>query len=331
MTKTKAREPTAIAIEHFPQPNLTKLRALDCFSGIGGLALGLKDYCHTVAYCEFDKNCQQFLLNRMATNDLDNAPIWDDIRTLNQTVLAAAGIGPIDIIVGGFPCQDASNAGARRGLDGERTGLFFELMRLADETKAEWLFFENVQGLLTRNFERVTFEFSQRGYALRWIRISAGSLGAPHERERVFLLAHSNRKSEPDSEERKVYPSKTSKMGERIEELQRLFDRNNISRIWEKGEPELVSLDDGIPKGLVKEVKAYGNAVVPIQAKVAFECLVGLNLSWLPKKPGPDDLKVPPRGGAAIFKDKTGVVTGFTEVDLGNYIDDDETRYWLGD
>src|SRR3972149_8825591 len=99
---------------------------LDLFSGIGGITKALEGYALPVAYCENDPYCQRVLLSRMGTGDLPPAPIWDDVRTLQRGDLP---IFP-DIIWGGFPCQDVSLAGLRIGLEGKRTGLFSEIIRL---------------------------------------------------------------------------------------------------------------------------------------------------------------------------------------------------------
>ena len=163
-----------------------KLKSLDLFSGIGGISLALSEYCKTVAYCEIDPYCQGVLLSRMASGHIDNAPIWDDVKTLNGKELEAIGI-----IVGGFPCQDISIAGNGKGLDGERSGLFFEIVRVAKEIKPKFLFLENVPAITTRGGLQVVREITALGYDCRWCVISAASVGALHRRERWFLLANS--------------------------------------------------------------------------------------------------------------------------------------------
>lgn len=96
------------------------MNGLDLFSGIGGISLALHEWVKTVCYCETDKYCQAILLSRMSTGELDHAPIWDDVRTLTNLQLPS-----VDIIFGGFPCQDISCAGAGLGLVGERSGLYW--------------------------------------------------------------------------------------------------------------------------------------------------------------------------------------------------------------
>lgn len=164
-----------------------KLYGLDLFSGIGGNTLGLRDWIKTVAYCEQDKYAQSVLLSRMADGSIEPAPIWDDVVTLKGTDLEH----PIDIIIAGFPCQDISCAN-RKGagiLGGKRSGLFFEIMRLAQEVKPTFIFLENVPAIRTRGLDTVLKELDDSGYDCRWCMLSAAEVGAPHKRERWFALA----------------------------------------------------------------------------------------------------------------------------------------------
>lgn len=163
---------------------------LDLFSGIGGLTTALSKWVIPIAYCESDRYAQSVLLSRMAGGDLPRAPIWDDVCSLDGQSLLLPGV---DIIYGGFPCQDISVAGSGAGLAGERSGLFFEISRLVRELSPNFVFLENVPAITTRGGLDVIGEFAKMGYDCRWTIISAGSVGAPHRRERWFLLAHSNR------------------------------------------------------------------------------------------------------------------------------------------
>jgi len=167
------------------------LNGLDLFSGIGGISLALKCYVRTVAYCEIDRYCQAVLLSRMSERKIDQAPIWDDITTLSKEELR--DFPRIDIITGGFPCQDISVAGSGKGLEGKRSGLFFEIVRLVKEIEPSFVFLENVPAIRTRGLLRVADEFTKMGYDCRWTCLSASSVGAPHKRERWFFLAHFER------------------------------------------------------------------------------------------------------------------------------------------
>lgn len=160
------------------------LNGLDLFSGIGGLSVALSGVVRPLAYCENERYCQGVLLSRMRTGDLRTAPIWDDVRTLKGQLLPA-----VDIIYGGFPCQDISVAGNGAGLEGSRSGLFFEVVRLVREIAPTFVFLENVPAIRTRGAERVVKELASLGYDCRWTVVSAADVGAPHRRDRWFLLA----------------------------------------------------------------------------------------------------------------------------------------------
>lgn len=168
------------------------LNGLSLFSGIGGIDVALSGYVRPIAYCEIDKYGQVVLFSRMSTGDIAVAPIWDDVTTLDGTQLS----GQVDIIYGGFPCQDISVAGRGAGLAGQRSGLFFEIVRLAKEIKPAYIFLENVPAITKRGGIQVVGCLAQMGYDCRWCCISAASVGALHRRERWFLLA--NAKSEQD-------------------------------------------------------------------------------------------------------------------------------------
>ncbi len=161
------------------------LIGLDLFSGYGGISLGLAEWVRPALYCEIERYPQSILLSRMADGQLARAPIWDDIRTLS----GRGWRGAIDIVYGGFPCQDISCAGTGKGLAGERSGLFFEVVRLAEEVEPTFVFLENVPAIRTRGLDRVVGEFSRLGYDCRWRTLSAHAVGAPHVRKRWFLLA----------------------------------------------------------------------------------------------------------------------------------------------
>jgi DNA (cytosine-5)-methyltransferase 1 len=134
----------------------------------------------------------------MSRNDIFCAPIWDDIKTLGS----ADFFGNVDIIYGGFPCQDISVAGRGAGLAGQRSGLFFEIVRLAKEIKPTFIFLENVPAICSRGGTRVTREITEMGYDCRWCVISAASIGALHRRERWFCLAYAKHDGSYGTEER---------------------------------------------------------------------------------------------------------------------------------
>ncbi len=187
------------------------MNGLSLFSGIGGLDVALSEWVRPVVYCEIDPYCQGVLLSRMVSGDLPEAPIWDDIKTLR----IQSPDNSINILYGGFPCQDISIAGNGKGLAGERSGLFFEIVRLAEEIKPKFIFLENVPAITSRGGLQVVKEIAEMGYDCRWCVISAASIGALHKRERFFLLGHANSmrklQQERGEQEQREWPCDSSK------------------------------------------------------------------------------------------------------------------------
>jgi DNA (cytosine-5)-methyltransferase 1 len=242
------------------------LSGLDLFSGIGGLTLALGPWVRPVAYCENDAYAQAVLLSRMRDGRLPQAPIWDDVRTLDGRDLP-----PIDIIYGGFPCQDLSVAGAGAGLQGERSSRFFDVVRLIRELRPRHVFLENVPAIATRGLSRVLMEIASVGYNARWTTLSAGELGAPHLRERWWLYAY------PDSLGREVPgPEPTESPPQ-----ERTTGVTSVGLVqgdlWNQSPGDVYRMDDGLPLRTLR-IRGLGNAVVPIQARIAWARLTGLEL-----------------------------------------------------
>ena len=165
-----------------------KLQHLDLFSGIGGFSLGLEEIglVETVAFCDFDKYCQQVLKKHWP-----NVPIFSDIKELTHEKLKANGINKIDIITGGYPCQPFSVAGSQKGEQDPRH-VWPEYFRLVKELKPTWVIGENVSGHIKLGLDTVLENLESEGYSTRTFSISASSVGANHQRERVWIVAHSN-------------------------------------------------------------------------------------------------------------------------------------------
>lgn len=162
-----------------------RLRVLDLFSGIGGFSLGLERAgMQTVAFCEIEPFCRAVLKKHWPS-----VPFYDDIRTLTAERLASDGIAA-DVICGGFPCQDISVAGKGAGIEGSRSGLWSEYARLIGELRPRYVIVENVAALLGRGISRVLGDLSALGYDAEWEIISAADVGAPHRRERVWIVAY---------------------------------------------------------------------------------------------------------------------------------------------
>lgn len=161
-------------------------RVLDLFSGIGGFSLGLERTggFETVAFCEIDPFCRRVLAKHWP-----KVPCYDDVRELTAARLAADGIA-VDVICGGFPCQDVSFAGKRAGLEGARSGLWSEYGRLIGEVRPQFVIVENVPGLLNLGMGTVLGDLSALRYDAVWDSIPALAVGAPHRRDRVWIIAH---------------------------------------------------------------------------------------------------------------------------------------------
>lgn len=183
------------------------ISGIELFSGVGMLGEGLRaglghlgvSY-RTVCHVEREAHAAAVLAARMEEGSLDAAPVWSDVCTFD----AAAWHGRVDCVVAGFPCQDLSIAGRRAGLDGKRSGLFFEVCRIAHDCGAWLLVLENVAGIATatasvvdqaegeldeRAASRVVGELADLGWDAEWITLSASDVGASHGRARWFCIA----------------------------------------------------------------------------------------------------------------------------------------------
>lgn len=232
------------------------LNALDLFSGIGGNSLALREWVNTVAYCEADRHAQAVLLSRMSDGQLKPAPICKDVQQLDGNELR----GHIDLIIAGFPCQDISSLGKGAGLEGKRSGLFFEVLRLAKEIQPTFLFLENVPRIRTRGLSTVVRELTAAGYDCRWTMLSAASVGAPHKRGRWFCGAFNTHCA--NAAAKRSIPSRST------------IEPSGTCKWWET-EPSVDRVADGVHNRLDR-IKRLGNAVVPQQAREAFKMLMGI-------------------------------------------------------
>jgi DNA (cytosine-5)-methyltransferase 1 len=276
------------------------LNGLSLFSGIGGIDVALSDWVRPIAYCEIDPYCQGVLLNHMATGFLSPAPIWPDIRGLHIGGCSGLCREYIDIIYGGFPCQDISVAGRGKGLAGERSGLYKEILRISQEIKPTFLFLENVPAITSRGGLRIVREIAEMGYDCRWCVISAASVGALHKRERWFLLANAKREgsqsrgNEIRDEQNESQSSNNNKNASNppsmrcdkrpsegiYSERQTVLNEKSgdpgckILNFWENSEPPVCGVAHGL-SFRVDQIRALGNSVCPQQAKEAFKMLMG--------------------------------------------------------
>lgn len=162
-----------------------QLTFISLFSGVGGFDLGLeRASMQCVAQVEINKAARGVLATHYP-----HVERLEDVTTANRTNLPWA-----DVICGGFPCQDVSVAGHRAGFEGARSGLWHEFARIIGDVKPRWVVVENVAGLLSvnagRDFGRILSDLSESGFDATWQVLRASDVGAPHKRERIFLVAN---------------------------------------------------------------------------------------------------------------------------------------------
>ena len=221
------------------------------FAGIGGFDLGFERAgIRTVWQVEIDPYCR-----RVLEKHFPNAQRFTDIRECGSHNLPT-----VDILSGGFPCQDISNAGKRVGIDGERSGLWSEYARIIRELRPRFVVVENIAALLGRGMERVLGDLAACGYDAEWDCFRASEFGAPHQRERLFVIA---------------YPMRDRLQADAYETILRHAERNPRSDgyvgamgsagIWSEPRPtgaRPMGVDNGIPSD-IHRLKGLGNAIVP--------------------------------------------------------------------
>ena len=168
------------------------LTVLDLFSGIGGFSYAAEQLVggfKTIAFCDLDEPCRRVLRKHWP-----DTPIFTDVRSLSAEDIAPLCPNGLSLITAGFPCQDLSVAGKQAGYDGERSVLFYEIIRLARELRSDFLLLENVRNLLSHKngetFQETLFQIAKAGYDAEWAVIPASDLGACHRRERIWIVAY---------------------------------------------------------------------------------------------------------------------------------------------
>jgi DNA (cytosine-5)-methyltransferase 1 len=276
------------------------VNVIDLFSGgAGGWTLGLhRAGFRTVAACEVDPD------RRAAYSaNFPSVKVYDDVRTLTADRLRADGIGAIEVVAGSPPCQDISEANATgKGIDGERSGLFWEYLRLVQELRPRWALAENVPRFRSRGYDRLHDAMEAAGYTPRPLVVGAWLLGAPHKRDRVWIVANAagiagrpgaSRQDRAEAGERPsafcAYPTSGGREAEgwgRREDdvlrrddspaasdanghrqLERAFDGEMawiLEHPWAGGIASHLRMADGVPAGVARFCRAaYGDAVVP--------------------------------------------------------------------
>jgi len=162
------------------------MRELALFAGAGGGILGghLLGW-RTVCAVEWDAYAASVLVARQNDEILPPFPIWDDVQTFD----GRAWRGRVDVVSGGFPCTDISTAGRGAGIDGEASGMWRHMARIIGEVRPRYVFVENSPALVHRGLARVLGDLAALGYDARWGVLGAADAGAPHKRDRIWILA----------------------------------------------------------------------------------------------------------------------------------------------
>jgi len=236
-----------------------KLKVLDLFSGIGGFSLGLERTggFETVAFCEIGEYPR-----RVLRKNWPDVPIYEDVNDVTADQLSADGI-TVDVITGGFPCQDLSQSGRQEGLDAARSGLWSEIVRLCSEIGPRYIAVENVTNLLAgpserpgRWFGRVLADLAEIGLDAEWHCLRASRFGLPHHRDRVWIIAYPH----GSNEQGMVLPQSFGIDPEesRRRELARAID----AALSADDYTAVRGNHDGVPD-IMGALSGYGNAVCP--------------------------------------------------------------------
>lgn len=243
-----------------------KLNELHLFAGAGGGILGGILLGHTtVCAVEIEPYCRKVLLQRQRDGILPKFPIWDDVKTFDGKPWR----GKVDVVCGGFPCQDISAAGKGAGISGERSGLWKEMARIIGEVGSRFVFIENSPLLRTRGLQVVLRDLAEMGYDARWGVVSAENAGALHKRERIWIFA-SNTKGVLNS--CKVI----NENGGKYKKPKGESGRVGMEKIWETRERIFASMPNGVGDDFpnrVDRIRACGNGQVPIVAATAWRIL----------------------------------------------------------
>ena len=276
---------------------------ISLYTGAGGLDLAYKK-CNSNAipllYVERDFEAAALLVDKIQTGRLDQAPIWSNTSTFDCKPF----VGRVDAIIGGFPCQPFSGAGRRKGTKDKRW-LWKDIKRLVGEIRPKELFLENVTGLFHGGIQIVTGGLSEMGYDAKWLTLSAEQVGAPHKRERVFILARSRTKrfnTMANADNSKISAQVRRNSSFRRSDINVGITQKNKSKNtrpfkfppayndpkWQQVirqnsklapkisiKSKVCGMVDGLGGGLARstKLKLLGNGVVPQQAAVAYQIL----------------------------------------------------------
>jgi|WetSurMetagenome_2_1015567.scaffolds.fasta_scaffold46190_2 DNA (cytosine-5)-methyltransferase 1 len=237
------------------------MRELSLFSGAGGGLLASKLLGWTcVGYVENNEYCQKVLRQRIADGILDTAPIFGDIRKFISDGYAESYSGMVDVVSGGFPCQDISSAGTGEGIGGGRSGLWKEMAAVICVVRPKYIFVENSPFLLVRGFGTVLRDLASMGFDVRWGVLGASGCGGPVERKRIWITGS-------NKENGATWMGDFETQGEVFKRI-----RGKCPSFWlqaPSGNPRMVN---GVAD-YMERVCSIGNGQVPIVAASAFKIL----------------------------------------------------------
>ncbi len=263
------------------------MNELALFAGAGGGILGghLLGW-RTVCAVEWEPYPASVLCARQNDGFLQTFPIWDDVQTFDGRPWA----GIVDVVSGGFPCQDISAAGKGTGIDGERSGMWKEMARIICEVRPRYVFVENSPMLTSRGLGRVLGDLATMGFDARWGVLGAADVGANHQRDRIWIVAkwggqlpHTQHNRIRRWEQQQESIEKTSMDESSIKGLERYWKYSGKQEIpkfgnssWWEIEPNFSRVANDVP-ARVDRLKAIGNGQVPLCAATAWRVL---NAGW---------------------------------------------------
>ena len=236
------------------------MNELALFAGAGGGILGGKLLgWRTVCAVEWEPYPASVLCARQNDGFLPPFPIWDDVQTFDGRLWR----GIVDVVSGGFPCQDISAAGRGAGIDGERSGMWREMARIIREVRPRFVFVENSPMLTSRGLGVVLGDLASMGFNARWGVLGAADVGANHQRDRIWIVAKQRNVDYTNSAQ-----CQGNQCAERIQQKHPNFG----SASWWETEPSMGRMVDDVP-ARVDRLKAIGNGQVPLCAATAFRIL----------------------------------------------------------
>ena len=248
------------------------MNELALFAGAGGGILGghLLGW-RTVCAVEWEAYPASVLCARQNDGLLPPFPIWDDVQTFDGNPWR----GIVDVVSGGFPCQDISAAGGGAGIDGERSGMWREMARIIHEVRPRFAFVENSPMLTSRGLGTVLGDLAAMGFDARWGVLGAADVGANHQRDRIWMVAHSNSDRLDDWESEWNRTPKQKIYSDQPDQWDRVWSKSEgcVSfDDWKSLATQFLRMDDGMANRMDR-LKAIGNGQVPVVAEKAWKTL----------------------------------------------------------